>query len=49
MGRAFLIGFAVLVVLIAVCQTAPVDEEIAESRALGKRSLLEKLGMELHR
>ena len=48
MERAFFLGIVVLIVLTAFTQGFPINEE-NDANVMRKDSLLDKLGMELHR
>ena len=48
MEHAFLLGIVVLVMLTVFTQGSPLKEE-NDANVIRKNSLLEKLGMELHR
>lgn len=48
MERAFTLGIVVLIVITAFAQGSPIDGE-NDSNVMRRNSLLEKLGMELHR
>ena len=48
MEHAFTLGIVVLIVLTAFTQGSPINRE-NDSNVMRRNSLLEKLGMELHR
>jgi len=48
MERSFILGVVIVIVLIAFTQSSPINEE-NEPDLMSRDSLLEKLGMELHR
>lgn len=48
MERSFFLGIVVLIVLTTFTKGSPIEEE-NDSNAMRRNSLLEKLGMELHR